>query len=261
MGGEGGLDRWQEGKFVVDQCGKQLGNQAVQSIHSEKSGRVWITTFKGLWLIEGGKLAPLQAPDSVRRLGPILDAQEDNSGHLWVFGPDFATRFPLHALPGKPPAEEPFFRDSVLAFCVASHGDFWIGTAQHGLYHWYEGEGTNFDRIGGISDGQIRTVYEDLEHNMWAGTTSGGLNRIRRRTIEIESVAGASSDQDTLVVAENAGKRIWVGTYAAGLFSSGSDQIGHFQREDGPLRFIVDFVPVPGARWLAVVGNVGEWPL
>ena len=129
---------------------------------------------------------------------------------------------------------EPLFRNSVLSFCAGSHGDFWFGTVQHGLYHWREGQGTNFDRMVGISDDQIRTICEDREQNIWVGTTAGGLNRVRQRTIEIRSVADELSGQDTLTVAEDSAKRIWVGTYSAGLFSSASDQLDRFHREKGP---------------------------
>jgi ligand-binding sensor domain-containing protein/signal transduction histidine kinase len=234
FGGDRGLDLWQKGKFVADECVQQLGNQAVNNIHAGPSGRVWIAAASGLYVIEDGKLTLYRLPELVGPLGEIRDAQEDTTGHLWVCGSDFATRFSLPEFARQPAAAEPIFRGQVISLCLDSHGDAWFATARHGLYQWREGQGTNIDRIEGVSGDEIRTIYQDREQNIWVGTTTGGLNRVGQRTIEIRSVADKSSDQDTLTVAEDAAKRLWVGTFNGGLFSSAAGRFDRFAQEHGP---------------------------
>lgn len=234
VGGNGGLDRWENGKFVVDECGKQLGNQEVKNIHAGMSGRVWITTAKGVYVIQDEKLEPYALPKSIGRSGPIGNVQEDTTGHLWVFGPDFATRFVLNDNSKEEVEAEPFFRDGVTSFCEGSDKDFWFGTWQHGLFHWREGQGTNFDRINAITDSQIQAVYQDREQNVWVGTTARGLYRVRRQTIEIHPLVDEGRDPDTLTVVEDSAKRLWVGTYRAGLLASDAGSYNSFSKQPGP---------------------------
>jgi ligand-binding sensor domain-containing protein/signal transduction histidine kinase len=256
VGGNGGLDRWQDGRFVVDECGRQLGNQGVRTIHSGSSGRVWITTSQGLYLIENGILAPYRIPESAGPLGDVSNAKEDNTGHLWILGSKFTTRFALDKLLREKAIAEPIFRNQAGPFCVCSNGDFWFSTSEPGLYHWREGQGTNIDRIEGVSGVEIRTIYQDREGNVWVGTTTGGLNRVGQRTIEIRSVADGVSDQDTLTVAEDGAKRFWVGTYNGGLFSGAAGRFDRFAPEHGPYSSssIWSVCPVSdGSLW------VGTW--
>ena len=233
VGGNGGLDRWANGKFIVDECGKQLENQGVKSIHAGMAGRVWITTAEGVYVIHNRKLEQYSIPGSIGQAGQIGSVQEDTTGHLWVFGPDFATRFALNEASKEPAAREPFFRDGVSSFCEGSNGDFWFGTWQHGLFHWCEGQGTNFDRINGITDSQIQAVYQDRDQNLWVGTTARGLYRVRPQTIEIHSVVAGPRDPDTLTVVEDSAGRLWVGTYRAGLFASGEGRHDSFSQMPG----------------------------
>jgi ligand-binding sensor domain-containing protein/signal transduction histidine kinase len=234
VGGNGGLDRWENGKFVIDECGKKLEGQEVRSIHAGMAGRVWVTTSSGVYLIQNGKLEPYSIPGSITSLGQIGNVQEDSTGHLWVFGPDFATRFKLNDRSKKQTVAEPFFHDGVVSFCEGSNGDFWFGTWQHGLYHWCEGQGKNFDHINGITDSQIQAVYQDREQNVWVGTTARGLYRVRPQTIEIHSIVGEQRDPDTLTVVEDSAKRLWVGTYRAGLLASAAGSYDSFSQQPGP---------------------------
>lgn len=234
VGGNGGLDRWENGKFIVDECGRKLGNQEVRSIHTGMSGRVWITTAGGVYVIKDEKLEQYPIPASVGRPGQIGNVQEDTTGHLWVFGPDFATRFTLADSSKDQTGAEPFFRYGVSSFCQGGNGDFWFGTWQHGLFHWREGQGTNFDRINGITDSQIQAVYQDREQNVWVGTTARGLYQVRPQTIEIHPVVGRTIDPDTLTVIEDSSRRLWVGTYRAGLFANDESVYDSFSRRPGP---------------------------
>src|SRR5262249_40230599 len=66
----------------------------------------------------------------------------------------------------------------------SSRAGIWLGTMDHGLFHY---DGVHFENVP-ISDQSVTSLAEDREGNIWAGTASGGLNRLCPRAVELKSV-------------------------------------------------------------------------
>lgn len=85
--------------------------------------------------------------------------------------------------PGRP---VPFPLAAWVSACLDDHrGNIWIGDAA-GLYRWApDGSHEHYTEAEGLGDKSITVLFEDAEHNLWAGTQGGGLSRIRPRAVKV----------------------------------------------------------------------------
>ena len=113
------------------------------------------------------------------------------------------------------------------------NGDIWLGT-ENGIYmiknnnirnlsdviHVTKSSGTGTD----LSDNAIYALYEDLEHGVWIGTFSRGINYMPATTpdfLKITSLNPAGNENLNVVreITCDAEGRIWISSEDAGLFT------------------------------------------
>jgi signal transduction histidine kinase/ligand-binding sensor domain-containing protein len=154
----------------------------------------------------------------------------------------------------------PGFQGEALAttsLMLDSHGDLWIGTNEHGLYHVSRGKADHFGAADGLSADDINSVYEDHEGNVWVAT-SGGIDCFRRLKVTSFSLKQGFISNRIYAVSTNSD-----GTVAAG-------GIGGLQVTQGAavkqLHIGKDFAGVSihsvlydhaGALWAAIDSQVG----
>lgn len=93
------------------------------------------------------------------------------------------------------------------------HSALWLGTFAHGLFRF---DGTNVARVQ-TSHGNILSLAEDNEGNIWVGTGGGGLNRLRPRVLELESRNTGLPFESVRSVCEDSTGRLWVVGQTGGL--------------------------------------------
>ena len=101
---------------------------------------------------------------------------------------------------------------------AARDGSLWIGTSNRGLFRWHDGRMDHFGSKDGLSDTDIRGLFEDRDGVIWIGTAVGGLHyyangRLSRSFGPADGVATgilASFAQDRE-------GRVWIGSNANGL--------------------------------------------
>ena len=59
-----------------------------------------------------------------------------------------------------------------------SEGALWIGTKNHGLICYNNGEISGFGPAEGLPDAEVLSILKDHEGSLWVGTHFGGLNRL-----------------------------------------------------------------------------------
>jgi ligand-binding sensor domain-containing protein/signal transduction histidine kinase len=221
------LSRWQDGKITVHP-GRDLPANLKNpwGFQTNDSGQVWIAN---------GKTLKCRLPGKLSQLGGYSSVWQDRKGNLWVYGSRFAAQLQTDGRPGQEARAEPCLEANVGCLLEGKEGDFWVGTSSKGLFHWREGQGSNFEKIKGISDVEIRTIYEDREGTIWIGTTGGGLIELRPRIVDLHS-DGELRGKDILTVVEDQGKRLWVGTFSDGVFYSDfeTDHYKRFHPLSGP---------------------------
>lgn len=136
---------------------------------------------------------------------------ESSDGRLWIGTTGGLARFDgagieLQQLGGSPPLSA----NSIFCLALAHDGSLWAGTEGGGLLRLKDGERTSFSAHEGLSDGFVRSVYEDDRSRLWVGTDDGLFvlegNRLRR-------MEGARSFEHLAVhsITEDNEHRIWVG--------------------------------------------------
>src|SRR6266702_8850814 len=66
-----------------------------------------------------------------------------------------------------------FHENSVFCLLAARDGSLWIGTEGSGLLHYEKGVFTAFGQGQGLTDMFVRTLAQDSDGNIWAGTNNG----------------------------------------------------------------------------------------
>jgi len=84
-------------------------------------------------------------------------------------------------------------------------GAVWVGTAADGLFHY---EGTNFTRVR-TSHGEILSLGNDDEGNLWVGTGGGGLNRLRTRVVELQAKESGLPSEAVRSICEDQSGVMW----------------------------------------------------
>ena len=78
---------------------------------------------------------------------------------------------------------------NVSRFAEDGSGTIWAGTLDEGLYQFDHGHFSSLPRADHLSAQDIRSLYPDVDGNLWVGTRTGGLNRLSKRNVLV--VAGA----------------------------------------------------------------------
>ena len=146
------------------------------------------------------------------------------------------------------------FKKEVTALVGDYQGNMWVGTIDQGLCRVSGSRFSCWTTKDGLADNNVRSLFEDDEHNLWVGLSSGGLARWRvAALIPLGDEPRELREVQPAAILEDHSGNLWIGTWGNGLFRL---KQGKFLRE-----------PLPGnssaIRTLAedAAGNVwiGTW--
>jgi signal transduction histidine kinase/ligand-binding sensor domain-containing protein len=126
-------------------------------------------------------------------------------------------------------------------------GAAWVGTSVNGLFRY---DGTNFEQVESSHE-EILSLGEDNEGDLWSGTGGGGLNRVRRRVVELQAGESGLPVAGVRSICEDQAGVMWAVA-----------QNGDLARyRDGKWRTVTSQDGWPGARATCVVsdGTGGVW--
>jgi ligand-binding sensor domain-containing protein/tRNA A-37 threonylcarbamoyl transferase component Bud32 len=115
--------------------------------------------------------------------------------------------------------------DFINALAVDAAGELWIGTIQ--ALHRYDLKNDSFivyrDDLPApfhISGNDISIIFTDLNHQLWAGTNSHGLNRFNPDTKEFQcySLENGQKNYTVVAMAQIQPQEIWIATADNGLY-------------------------------------------
>jgi signal transduction histidine kinase/ligand-binding sensor domain-containing protein len=87
-------------------------------------------------------------------------------------------------------------------------GAVWVGTSVNGLFRF---EGTHFTPVE-TSHEMILSLGEDREDNVWAGTGGGGLDRLRPRTVELQTSESGLPSTTVRSICKDDAETMWAVT-------------------------------------------------
>lgn len=177
------------------------------NLFEDSKGNLWAGVKNGLWRWKPGppKFYPLAGePDGIQGIG------EDVDGTLLVGWKGGIHRF----VDGK---TEPYELSGIEGQFTARRilrdrdGGLWIGTSNHGLVHAHHGRAELFGPSDGLSGGNIYSIFEDREGNIWIETIDG-LDRFRDFAVATFGVNQGLVNPVVWAVLAARDGRIWLST-------------------------------------------------
>jgi ligand-binding sensor domain-containing protein len=181
---DGGVSRYQAGKFTNYTTANGLSANSVWCIMLDKRGAIWAGTHEGVCRFDGEFFIPFALPrveveNPESRFTPkvVFAMFEDRAGNLW-FGTDGEG---AHRFDGKSftsfTTREGLAGNMVRAIAGDRLGRIWIGSDGGGV-SCYDGVSfRNFTAADGLNNDRVYEIREDRAGNMWFSTLGAGACR------------------------------------------------------------------------------------
>lgn len=102
--------------------------------------------------------------------------------------------------------------NSVFCLKVSRDGALWIGTEGGGIVRMLDGRFQSWTTNEGLSNGFVRTVFEDASGTVWAGTDNGLMQFSQGRFVRVDNTAAIPKLSVHAIYQDRAG-RLWAGGY------------------------------------------------
>jgi len=176
------IHRFADGRIEVWNHRQGLPDEAVFSLLQARDGSLWVGYRRGsLAHIVQGKVTVYRDPGAVDTSVNALF--EDREGSLWIgyFGKGLA-----QFKNGR--YEHRGGNDDVSGITQTPDGALWVATDGAGVERiadrtTEDGTTEHFGQSDGLPDDHAMCVYAEKNGDVWVGTASGGLSRIRGRQI------------------------------------------------------------------------------
>ncbi len=277
--GDGGLRVLRGGRIVrdsrVDVLPEGLG---VTDLREDAEGTLWVATLRGLWALRPGddEIAPIGGELADARVRALASTHEDEvwarteERGIWRIRSGVAEALP--PVPGCFGGGLALGRDgSVFTSCltdvwrlmagesrwerissahglkpllVDDRGDLWF-SHRVGLVRWRGDRRQVLPPGQGLDDWRVRAWLEDREGDLWIGTFSSGLARLRRGALTAIGAAEGLPVAETTAVLAGEDDTLWIASYEGGVL--------HWSPEEGVLRHLTmaDGLPSNRVRTLA----------
>ncbi|WP_291528707.1 hybrid sensor histidine kinase/response regulator transcription factor [Bacteroides sp. UBA939] len=274
LGTRNGLNRYNGSEYTVFRHhpgdSLSLADNEINAICEGNDNSLWIGTGRGLsrMCLHTGRIRNYFTSDGLPHAN-IYSLLVDQSGKVWAGTRNGLCRF----LPEQDRFESVNFAgglNAVSALLEDKAGNFWIGTVLNGVYQCNKQMQVinHYDRLTGLPDNNVSTLYEDSYHRIWVGCQQGGLNRIDARNNKITSYTSANSGLKNNYVRCLAewGEEMLIGTFdGIYAYSSFTDNISQVSGYEEPGRALGHFsvysfcIDHTGTLWIGTFAGGVTW--
>jgi len=186
---DNGLFRLSQGHIV--RVAQELKDSKINALLPAETGGLWIGSDDGIHLWEGGVLATLNLPSSLKQL-QILTMARDSEANIWIGTNHGIVRItPSGAVSLDQLNPKPGFE--VTAIYEDLDGDIWFGGSR-GIERLRNGTLTTYSTSDGLPSSGIGSVYADSTDRIWFAPISGGLYWMKEGHVGHISVDGLEHD-------------------------------------------------------------------
>lgn len=269
-----GLVRFDGQRFTTIQAGPETAGtmRMLRSIFPLPNGEVWVTTSSNpLLRVRGTEVKQFMLPGLGDTAPTRLPTQviADESGAACIIrgtelrkitdetlvpanrSPELDRRIQMDAV--QEPERGRATQGQSPIRLRGSGGELWEFTPGKGLTVTDSEDVPMPITIVGESPSIIRTMIQDREGNLWVGTETQGLWRLRRPRVEVLTQEDGLSDRGTFLVIEDQTRALWAAPISGGLdwFSGGSAK--HYDVQPSPTQRPVSALLATrsGALWAA----------
>lgn len=227
----GGLDRLQPRAIELEGTKQGLPFESVMSLCEDTSNTLWAVTQNNLLAYRKDKMWNVPSTNENLPSGIATCVASGHDGAVWI-GTRSRTLYCLQN--GKLTIRGP--KDGIISgrirsLLVASNGDVWIGgESPDALQCLRNGAVKTFPVSQNIHS--IRTMAEDSEGNIWAGS-SGGLLRITHNTVTDETTRLMGEPISPRYLCATPDGSLWIGCDGDGLIRLKDERVSKFTTAQG----------------------------
>lgn len=199
----------------------------VMTALADRQGRVWLATRQGSlyqWKEDGAA----RLADSPTNSSLVRSLFEDSQGTLWVgrFNTDRLLRLQNGTVSSLELPKSAGLLD-VRVMAEDAGGGLWIGTDGSGLFHWKEGQFTQFSRETGLSSDLVWALRPEADGTLWIGTYGGGLTRLRNGHTATCTTRHGLVDDVICYIADDGRGQYWLSSHQ-GIFRVSKNELNQF---------------------------------
>jgi signal transduction histidine kinase/ligand-binding sensor domain-containing protein len=216
IGTSNGLGLYKDRHFHTFTVKDGLPDNDIRDLYSDHAGTLWMVSGLDVCRFQDGKFTTLKAGVNL----PMTSARvvrEDGHHHLLVAGSNIPDP------PGRPSLrvvkiagdqistlvdDDRFEKDVILDLLADSRGNLWIGGTLGLIESAANGQVRRFDSHSGLPEDFVRSVVEDRDGNIWAGT-NGGVARLEGERFAVPAT-GTDSEVVRAVFEDREGD-LWIG--------------------------------------------------
>lgn len=213
------------------------GTDYITSITEDRRGQIWVSTLKGLKMVDVNAARLLTLP-ALRHLpalheGKTWSAFQDFDNSLWIGMNTGLVRIDaltkkLRPLPESLKNNRALMNSKILIIRSDRKGNIWFGTEKSGVFRYDRSNNTciNYRKSGTAqnslpSDG-IKDIFINDDENVWIATREG-LSVFHPSSQQFVNYAHDKSDPGSLSYnliwsfMRDKGGNMWIGTFAGGI--------------------------------------------
>jgi ligand-binding sensor domain-containing protein/signal transduction histidine kinase len=210
IGTASGLDRLRNGRVTAyrkrDQA--QLPDDDTESLFEDDRGRIWVSGYHGLAVLENGKFRAVSSGPNSGKFGIAGDAEgglwlsvwfsaSEDDGLLHLVDGRIAERMPWKNLGGGP---------GTGGLAADPDGGVWVGLRSGGISYFHQGQSRNV----ALSDGnnaaapKVLDLFRNPDGSFWIGTDRGLSRLANGRIATLTTANGLPCNQVHWIQADDA---------------------------------------------------------
>jgi signal transduction histidine kinase/streptogramin lyase len=216
IGTANGLAQYRDKRFHTYTTNDGLPDNNITALYSDHAGTLWIIAGGNLCRMQAGKFTTF-APGAKLPITSVRAVREDQRHNLLVAG------FSLSGVPSRPSLrvvslvgdhvttlidDAGLGADQVTGLLADSHDNLWISGTLGLIERSANGQLRRFDSHSGLPEDLVRSIVEDRDGNIWAGT-NGGIARLEGERFAVPST-GTETDLVRTLFEDREGD-LWVG--------------------------------------------------
>jgi ligand-binding sensor domain-containing protein/signal transduction histidine kinase len=155
--------------------------------------------------------------------------------------------------------DKPLEANSVSALASSRDGTLWIGTEGSGMLHLVRRELTKFSVPQGLSNGFVRSIFEDRKNQLWVGTDRGLFKLQDKHLTRVDGI-GSTPEIAVRAMAEDSSGNLWLGGSRLLSIDPKGEVTQYLSPKANGEDLVEVILPTPdGQMWVGMVGGLARF--
>lgn len=207
VGTDVGLICMEDGKMTPFHIDSQSAGDRIRDIYRDSKDRLWICTYNGLVLFEGGQVVKRYTVDDGLCSNNTRRIVEDHQGSLWIGTANGLSQFKDDAFQTYD-ARSGLSDNFIMSLFVDHAGTLWVGTNGGGIYKFSNGRFSKSLSPDAAHD-IVFNFAQDSDSSIWISTNRGIIYVNDTLEFNISVQHGLLSNNIFQVLLENPGE-VWL---------------------------------------------------